>query len=554
MPVMTGKRALFEMLKAEGIEYIFGLPGSSETPILDALEDYPEFKYILALQEGVVVGMADAYARATGRASFVSLHIEAGLANGMSLMQDAKTSGTPMVVTSANYDVRKLAEGKVDLAALAAPVTKWSVELVHPEQVPSVMRRAFHEANTYPRGPVYVGLTANALEGEADMNLVPSSPIYGPALPHPEALERAAGALAGAERPFMVVGDSIAEAGAVEEAVRVAELLGAPVYEARSGEVNFPTGHPLFMRRLPARVGRYREVLRGADAVLVAGAVAFKDLFYQSDIMLPASTTMIHIDPRPGEVGKSEPTDIGMVADPKLALGQLADALASRMTEAHRAAAAERAESVAEATRAARDEREAVVRARWDQSPMSPGRMFAELAACLPDDVVIVNDSYSSAEELMNAVPFSRPGDLHSTRAASTGWGMGGALGAKLAYPDRPVVAVIGDGTGISTVQALWTATNDRIPVVYVICNNAMFRLLKLNMNTYKRDILHEEEPGSRYLHMDLKTPLDFAGMARVIGMHGERITEPEQIAPAMERALALDGPAVLDIVIDGSL
>lgn len=131
---------------------------------------------------------------------------------------------------------------------------------------------------------------------------------------------------------------------------------------------------------------------------------------------------------------------------------------------------------------------------------------------------------------------------------------MGGAIGLKIGYPDRPVVAVIGDGTGISAIQALWTAKNDAIPVVYVICNNAMFRLLKLNMNTYKEEILHEDEPGSRYLHMDLNTPLDFAGLANVFGLYGERITDPEQIAPAMERALASGEAAVLDMVIDGSM
>jgi benzoylformate decarboxylase len=551
---MAGKRALMEMLKAEGVEYIFGLPGSSEAPILDALEDYPDFKYILALHEGTVIGMADAYARGTGRASFVSLHIEAGLANGLGLMQDAKTSGTPMVVTSANYDVRKLAEGKVDLAKMAEPFTKWSVELAHPEQIPSVMRRAFHEANTYPRGPVYVGLTANALDGKADMKLVASSPIQGPGPARPEAVDEIVSALAGASRALMVVGDRVADANAVGEAISVAELLGVPVYAARGGEVNFPTDHPQFMSRFPARMGRYRNMLRGADVVLVVGADAFRDLFFQSDIVLPASTTLIHIDPRISEVGKSEPTDIGVVADVKLAMGQLAEALENAMTPDQRSAASARGRSVTEASRAAADEREAAVRARWDGSPMSPVRMFAELAACLPDDVVIANDSYSSAEDLMNAIPFRAPGDLHSTRAASTGWGMGGAIGLKCAYPDRPVVAVVGDGTAISTVQALWTAKNENIPVVYVICNNAMFRLLKQNMDTYKRDILHEDEPGSRYLHMDLDTPLDFAGLAKVIGLHGERITDPGAIAPAMERALASGEPSVLDIVIDGSL
>ena len=147
---MTGKQALLEMLKAEGVEYIFGNPGTSEGPIIDLLGDYPEFKYILALQESVAVGMGESYARATGKASFVGLHVDSGVANGIALMLDALNTGTPMVVTSANYDSRKVNEVMTDLANLVRPVTKWAVECTLPDQIPSVIRRAFNEANSHP--------------------------------------------------------------------------------------------------------------------------------------------------------------------------------------------------------------------------------------------------------------------------------------------------------------------------------------------------------------------------------------------------------------------
>jgi benzoylformate decarboxylase len=180
---MTGKQALLETLKAEGVELIFGNPGTSEAPIIDLLGDYPEFRYILTLQESVAVGMGEAYARARGRASFVSLHVDSGLANGIALMLDALNTGTPMVVTSANYDARKITESKTDLAQLVRPVTKWAVELSYPDQIPGTIRRAFNEANSHPKGPVYVGFTSNALEGTAEMNIVPSRPAYDAAGP-----------------------------------------------------------------------------------------------------------------------------------------------------------------------------------------------------------------------------------------------------------------------------------------------------------------------------------------------------------------------------------
>ena len=149
--LMTGKQALLEMLRAEGVEFIFGNPGTSEGPIIDILGDYPDLRYVLALQESVAMGMGESYARSTGRASFVSLHVDSGLANGIALMLDALNTGTPMVVTSANYDIRKTNETITDLANLVRPVTKWAVELSHADQIPSVIRRAFNEANTHPQ-------------------------------------------------------------------------------------------------------------------------------------------------------------------------------------------------------------------------------------------------------------------------------------------------------------------------------------------------------------------------------------------------------------------
>ena len=190
--MMTGKQALLEMLRAEGVDYIFGNPGTSEGPIIDLLGDYPDLRYVLTLQESVAMGMGEAYARCTGRASFVSLHVDSGLANGIALMLDALNTGSPMVVTSANYDIRKTNETITDLANLVRPVTKWAVELSHPDQIPSVIRRAFNEANTHPKGPVYVGFTSNALEGMAEMNIAPSRRNYDAVRPGHQGIVRAA--------------------------------------------------------------------------------------------------------------------------------------------------------------------------------------------------------------------------------------------------------------------------------------------------------------------------------------------------------------------------
>ncbi|HIM38248.1 MAG TPA: thiamine pyrophosphate-binding protein, partial [Dehalococcoidia bacterium] len=310
---MTGKRALLEMLKAEGVEYIFGNPGTSEGPIIDLLGDYPEFKYILCLQESVAVGMGESYARSTGTASFVSLHVDSGLANGIALMLDALNTGTPMVVTSANYDARKITEVMTDLAGLVRPVTKWSVELTLPDQIPGAIRRAFNEANSHPKGPVYVGFSSNALEGTADMNIVPSSKIHDSPRPDMQGIQEATALLVAARKPMMIVGDRVSDDDAVDQAIELAELLGLPVYQSRGAEVAFPTIHPQFMGNHSLRVAKDREILQEADLVLAIGMDALDELFYWGDVILGPDVKLIHIDPIPGRVGRSEPTDVGIV-------------------------------------------------------------------------------------------------------------------------------------------------------------------------------------------------------------------------------------------------
>ncbi len=553
--LMTGKQALLEMLKAEGVQYIFGNPGTSEGPIIDLLGDYPEFRYILTLQESVAVGMGESYARATGMASFVSLHVDSGLANGIALMLDALNTGTPMVVTSANYDVRKVNETMTDLAQLVRPVTKWSVELSHPDQIPSAIRRAFNEANSHPKGPVYVGLTSNALEGMAEMNIAPSRPVYDAPRPSAEGIARAAALLLDASRPILLIGDRLSDDGAVEQAVELAELMGLPVYQARGAEVAFPTMHDQFLGSLSLRVAEQRAVLQGTDLVLAVGSDPFEELFYWGDVILPAGARLAHIDSDRSRIGRSEPTDVGIVGHCGLALADLTAALRERLSPGDLTEIARRKEGIAAEKRDSRAAFAESVAEKWDHKPMSPARMMSELAAALPDNAVVVDDSISNRGTLRHYFQAERRGDLRGYRGQSIGGGIGATMGTQCAYPDRPVFGIIGDGSAMMTIQGLWTAANDNIPCVFVICNNGMYRVLKVNFNVYQRDVLElPETSGGQLLYSDFGTPFDMAAIANSMGVHGERITDPAAIKPAVERALASGKPALLDMVIDGAL
>ena len=553
MPIMNGKHAFMEMLRAEGVKYIFGNPGTSESAIMASLPGYPDIQYMLVTQEGVGMGMADGYATASGNPAFVNLHIETGLANGVSLLHHAWDGGTPLVLTAGNKDVRKLAEGRSDLVEMVRQFTKWSAEVTHPEQVPGVMRRAFTEARTLPTGPVFVALAANALEDSADVEIVPSFDGYHRAAPDPAGVEAAAELLANASNPVIFTGDRLAQSEGVDAAVALAELLGATVYTASYARMNFPRSHPQFLGRINPSLPAWREELANADVVLAVGMDVFSGFFYFSGSVLPSRTSLIHVDSASKAIGRSEPTEVGIIADPRAALEDIHRAVQQRMSGSRREAARGRAGNASSRKERMKAQWDLRLKDGWDSRPMSPERMMTEVANGLPPDAIVVDDSISSKDALHGAINFDRPESIYGERIGAIGWGMGAAMGVKLAHPDRPVVAVVGDGSAMMTVQALWTAANAGIPVVYLVCNNRSYRILKVNMNIYKTQVLGEQPPGS-YVGMDFPNPLDLAGMANACGVFGRAIEDPTEIASAIGQALASGRPALLDIMIDGSV
>ena len=550
MPELAGKHALLQMFQAEGVKYIFGNPGTSETPMMTILPEYPDLEYLLVLQEGVAVGMAEGYGRSTGTVPLVSLHIDNGLANAFSMMIDQLRSGTPMVITAGNKDIRKLGPGRSDLAELARPFSKWSAEITHAGQVPSVVRRAFQEARTSPTGPVFVGMSANAFDDIADVNIAPSTEMAANSSADPAAIDEVVGLLSRAEKPIMIIGDRLA--GANVDAVRLAETAGIPVYGHGSAEVNFPASHPLWQGNLSVRAPQAIEAIRSADLILAIGCTVFDDFFYQPGSVVGPGTSLVHIDSDPGSIGKSEPTDIGILAAPPAVVSQLADAVSEIFTGTR---AEEAALRVREAKAASTARREAFGRsaaAQRNGAPMSPATMARALADALPPNATVFNDGISAGGTIFEALSPSERGSYYAIRGGAIGWGMGATMGVQLGMPDRPVVGVMGDGTAIMTVQALWTAANSNIPAVFVICNNQSYRVLKLNSNVYHR-LQGLPLPG-KYVMADFDIPLDFKAQAEAYGVEGVRVETPEDLAAQVRRGCEMDKPLVIDAVIDGAV
>ena len=336
--------------------------------------------------------------------------------------------------------------------------------------------------------------------------------------------------------------------------MRIAEQIGARVFSAGYTQMVFPSSHPQYAGMLRLRAPETREALGRADAVLAVGARVFSDFFYNPRPALGERARLIHIDRNPGELGRSEPTDVAILADPKGALTALSDALETEMPGTAIEAARNRAADVAAETRAAQAQFETEASADSDGRPMSPARMMTEIARVLPPDSIVVEDAISSRGALFSAIRFTEPGSVQAEVGAAIGWGMGAALGVKIAEPDRPVVCIVGDGSAMMTVQALWTAASRKLPVVYLVCNNGMYRILKLNMDVYLKQVLGEADRQSRYLGMDFPEPFDLAGIARAFGVAGRRIEDPNELGPAVTAAVDSGEPTVLDVVIDGTV
>lgn len=557
MPRMPGKHALAEMLVAEGVQYIFGNPGTSETPFLDGLQDYPQLRYIQALQEGTAVGMADGYARATGQPAFANIHIAGGLANGISGLYNAFRGGTPLVLTAGNSDTRMLISEPVlsgDLVEMTEQYTKWSVEIRHASDIPVAIRRAFKEAKTPPTGPVFISFPWDTLDEEIDFEPAASAEGYFRIRPDSAAVARATELLAAAENPVIVVGDRVAQSGAAAEVVRVAEQTGARVVATAYSEVNFPTAHPQWGGMLNLNSPATARQFDNADVVLAVGTDVFASFLYVDVPFLQPDTRLIHLDSKYWEVEKSYPTEVGILADPAAGMADLAESLESALTGGQREAAATRAATLAAGRERDNARYQERIRASWGNRPMPVERMMHELAQALPDNAIIADEAITSRGALLQAIEPDTPGSYYSIRGGALGWAMPGALGIQLANPDRPVVAVVGDGASMYTVQALWTAARYNIPVTYAVCNNRSYRILKVNMDVYLRRMLEDAERNSDYVGMDFATPLPLADIARAMGVAGQDIDDPAQLRPALEQSIAGGQPGVINVSIDGAL
>ena len=540
----TGAGLLLEVLQSEGVVHIFGNPGTTELPLIDALAGVDDISYVLALQEATAVGMADGYAQVTGRPSFLNLHTSAGLGNAIGNLTNAQANRTPIVVTAGQQDRRHIVTDPLlsgDLVGIAGSVSKWAHEIRTLDELVTIMRRAFADAAAPPRGPVFVSLPMDMLDAETDgavparSNLSHDSVAGG--------LDELAGLLAGVppDRLAIVVGDEVGAAG-IAPLIDVAETLGVRVFGSPLyGTRVFPPDHPQWCGPLLPAAAAIRAALEPFDRVFLVGGQAFMVYPYTPGPALPATVELLHLSPSARDVGRSHPVRLGLVGQPAATLSALLGALHSRV-DADAAAASRQAIGAERA--AAFEAYDEAARAKYGDSPMQPIAAAHALVSSLPSGTIVVDEAITTGTHVRG---FHRSGPYFFCRGGGLGWGMPAALGASLGAGREPVLCVVGDGSAVYSPQALWTAAHERLPVVFAVVNNGQYRILKDGLRQRGGPSVQHD----RFVAMDIADPpVDYVALAQSFGVPSVMVEKAGDLADAVRAGLDRSGPSLIEVPI----
>ena len=519
--------ATFEVFRRRGLTTLFANPGSTEVPFLTDLPD--DLRFVLALHEGSVVGMATGWAIARREPALVILHTTAGLGNAVGALATARVNRAPLVVLVGQQDRRHLSfepflAGK--LRGLAGDYPVWVDEPVRPQDVPGAVGRAWHEATT-ARGPALVIVPMDDWSAEAGYPYEEAAAVrvvLGLA-PEEGAIDDLVELLAGAAAPALVVGAGAADAESWSALVTLAERLACPVWQESFGaRAGFPQDHPHFAGHLPADRTRLRETLAPHDVVLVVGAPALRQYPYEPGPFVEEGTRLAVVSQDPSEVHRS-PGHVAVLASPAAVCTELARRVPPR-----------------EASPLVPLERPAPPAPPLPGEPLRAGHLLAALAERLPADAVLIEETPSNRPELHARVPARSPLGFLSAAMGGLGFALPAATGVKMAEPGRPVVAVVGDGSSLYGIQALWSAAQYRVGVLFVILANGGYAVM---------DRLAERQGGA--------SPwpgfaVDITGLAGSFGCPAQRIDDHATLLQTLDDVLpelaSRGEPLLLEVVV----
>jgi benzoylformate decarboxylase len=518
------RHATLDLLRAFGIRKVFGNPGSTELPFLS---DWPDdIDYVLGLQEASVIGMADGYAQATRNAGFVNLHSAAGVGNALGNIFTAYRNQTPLVIT-AGQQARSLLPLQPFLYAERAsefprPYVKFSVEPARAEDVPAAIARAYHVAMQPPCGPTFVSVPID--DWTHQTQAVEARTVSREFGPDASAMKALATALSASKRPALVVGPGVDRAQAVDLMVRLAEKARASVWVSPfSARCSFPERHPQFAGFLHASPAQLSDALRGHDLVVVIGAPVFTFHVEGHASIFDGATTIFQITDDAGAAAAS-PVGTSIIATIKPALTMLLDLL----PETARAMPAGRA--LPSTPRAA--------------DPIPAEFLLHTLAAAMPDNAALVEEAPSHRPAMQMFMPMRGQDSFYTMASGGLGYGLPAAVGMALGRPDIRTVCLIGDGSAMYSIQALWTAAQRKLPLTVVVINNTGYGA----MRSFSQVMQVRNVPG-----LDLPG-IDFVRIAQGLGCDAVRVAKSSELAPALKRGLAHDGVSLIDVMVDSAV
>jgi benzoylformate decarboxylase len=545
---VRGADILLDVLRSQGTRHIFGNPGTTELPLIDALVNASDIRYVWGLQEATAVSMADGYAQASGKPAFVNLHTAGGLGHGMGAIMNAKIARTPLVITAGQQDLRHFLADPLlaaDLVGMAAPIAKWCFEPNSLDDLPLILRRAFYNSMSPPRGPVFLSLPMNILDESGSPPMLPASRVerasVGSGVPDlaQELLQFRPG------RTVIVAGNDIAETGVDDSIARVARLLGAPVYGSSWPSVNnFASIDPFWRGSLPTTARGISEILGRYDCMLGLGGKTLVAIVYTARDPIPEDITFYHISEDGNDLCHNDAPKLGIVGNVKATLEVLAEELERQVsleTVGRNVRIAREAKAVQES--ALRQQAEIA-----DQDPdIRPIIAARQLMRVVADGTLVVDEAPCANAFTQRMHRSTAAKQYFHNRGGALGWGMPAAVGVSLAHDKAPVLCVVGDGSALYSPQALWSAVHEETPVVFVVLNNAEYGILKefmLNQPQY-----NAQKHG--FLAMDIcDPPVDFQFLARSMGVTAQKVTSKGQISDMVEAALASGEPQLIEIPV----
>ena len=549
---ITGRSAFLALLKDEGITHLFGNPGTTELPIMHALKDHPDLTYVMAMQESLVVAIADGFSRASGRLVACNVHVAPGLGNAIGSLYNASFTGTPMILTAGQQEqghglMEPLLYGP--LVRMAEPLVKWAVEVARLEDLPRIVRRAAKIATTPPTGPVFISLPGDILNSEAGIELGRSTRVDTRVKPSDEGLKALVARILKAERPVIIAGDEIVKSDALQEADALAQTLGCPAFQQSTPYgAHFLSESPCFMGALSRQQKQVREVLSAYDLLIVLGADPLRMSVHSEVDPLPEGLPIVQVGLVDWDLAKNYGAEIALKAHVRETLRVLVPALKSAGGAALDSRARQGISALASKNWTAR--RATIVEQilkNKDRSPVDPDFLALQVVESMPDNAILVDEGLTSSRHTLALRPHRDRYGYHALASGGIGWGLPASVGVSMANPDRPVVCFSGDGSAMYSIQALWTAAHHKLPLSVVIVNNGGYRIIKQRLLAFHGD--------DHYVGMDfIDPPVDFTGMAKSLGLEALRITEAKDLKPALSSAFRRPGAKLIEVVVDGAL